>query len=139
MELLKFYRSDEHHMALYRNDEGQFIFTMTHRDIFQRKARPTLKAKMLLDHMENEIYRTGIDYRPVPLLVSRYEGITRYFETPDDLERYYSGLGVDATRAADCLRNNLPVIFGKLTVHREKPWHFNEGVVAAKYGKRSAM
>ena len=138
MELLKLYRCDTHCMALHK-EGSQLYYTISHRGVFDRKARPTQSWKMFLDLMEYDLRHCGINYQPVPLLVSRYDGDLRHFETPDDLERYYSGIGVDATRAADCLRNNLPVIFGRLTVHRERPWHFNDGLVAQRFGKRSAM
>ena len=142
MELLKRYRGiNDHQLALHRNDEGRLLMTLSYKDVFQRPPPyHKTKAWMILDHFEMEMHRRPeLEIKPVPLLVSRYEGRTRYFETPDDLERYYSGLGIDATRAAECLRNNVPVIFGKLTVHREKPWHFNDGHAAIRYGKRYAM
>lgn len=142
MELLKLYRGkDNHQLALHRDDEGRFLMTMTHKKVFQR-PHPYRKttARAMLDHFEFLIHdHPELQFKPVPLLVSHYEGNRRYFETPDDLERYYSGLGVDATRAADCLRNNLPVIFGELTVYREKPWHYNDGMTARVYGKLYAM
>ncbi|WP_420588273.1 hypothetical protein [Bacterioplanoides sp.] len=139
MELLKLYRGiNDNHLALHRNDAGQFFMTLSYKGHF-RKLHPyrKMKAWLILDHFEMELRRNPeLQMKPVPLLVATYEGRTRYFETPSDLEHFYSGHGVDASRVADLLSRNIPVIFGRLTAYREKPWHFNDGHVASIYGKR---
>lgn len=142
MELLKLYRGkDNHQLALHRSDDGQYLMTVSFKDCYQRPHRfRKVKAWIILDHFENLIYQhPEYEFKPVPLLVSRFEGHRHFFETPDELEAYYSDLGVDAARVADLLRRGIPVIFGELTAYRERPWHYNDGLVARRYGKRSAL
>lgn len=142
MELLKLYRgNDGHHLALHRNDEGQLLMTLSYKDVFKRR-HPHKKAPawLILDHFEFELRRRPeLELKPVPLLVSQYEGRKRFFETASDLAEHYSSLGIDTTGLVDMLDRDVPVIFGKLTVRREQAWHFNEGHAGKLYGRQSVM
>ena len=141
MELLKLYRGiNNHKLALHRDDEGVLYYTATVIGWDKEPAHPNAEAWVVLDEFEHLIIDCPeLEIKPVPLLVATYEGTRRCFETTDELRRYYSGLGIDAARVAEMLDRNVPVIFGRLTAYREKPWHFDDGLTARMYGRQSAL
>ena len=134
MELLKLYRgNDNHHLALHRDDAGLFHYTATPVGWDREPAHVNVEAWIILDRFEQMILDAPhLEIKPVPLLVATFNGRKRYFETPDEVQAYYSdpayGLGDEPARVADLLSRRLPVIFGRLTVYREKPWHFVDGL-----------
>lgn len=141
MELIKLYRGDNDTvLALHKDSDDQYYFTGTCYGEYLQPIDSTCEYWMMLDNLEFlSLYKRGYQCEPVALLVSQYNGITRHFETVDELYDYYStstDLPVEQARsAADLLSRGIPVV-GTLTAYRERPWRFTDGVTAmrADYG-----
>ena len=140
MELIRLYRGNDNHvLALHKDDTGRYYSTISFRGHFKERAAQDCEPWMILDHLELLSLYSDHRCEPVALLVSRYNGITRRFETPDELYDHYSNPdhGYDLSepevaRVAQMLSRNIPVMFGKLTAYREKPCRFTDGITALR-------
>ena len=140
MELIRLYRgNNDTVLALHKDSTGRYYSTASCKGQFKKPVARDCEVWMMLDRLEFlSLYKRGYQCELVALLVSRYNGITRRFETADELYDYYSttDLPVERVRhAAAMLRRGIPVV-GKLTAYREQPWRFTDGVTAlrADYG-----
>lgn len=141
MELIKLYRgNNDTVLALHKDSTGRYYSTASCKGQFKKPVARDCEVWMMLDRLEFlSLYKRGYQCEPVALLVSRYNGITRRFETADELYDYYSDpeyghdlAESDVARVAQMLSRDIPVVFGKLTAYREKPWRYTDGVTAMR-------
>ena len=141
MELIKLYRGNDNHvLALHKDSAGRHYITISFEGQYQKPVPAECELWMSLDYLEHLSLYSDHRCEPVGLLVSQYNGLTRRFETPDELYDYYSttALPADQVRhAVSMLSRGVPVL-GTLTAYREQPSRFTGGITAlcSGYGLR---